>query len=293
MSPNGTTSLGRLHAFDLPAPSITPPRTALPVLLSIPHAGRDYPNWLLAAAWGGRASLEVLEDPLVDRLAWRAMAGGFATVIAHCPRAAIDCNRAEDELDPSVIEGLKPAEMGPRSRAGLGLVPARTSSHGQLWRRRIGPDELERRLQQVHRPYHDALERMLGEIAAGQQGAVLLDLHSMPPRPAAQPQHDIVIGDRNGTSAAPWVSALAASIARERGFSVVLNDPFAGGHIAARHGTPAAGIHALQIEVARTSYCQRDCRTPGPGFERVACLFEALASGLGEALGGAAAIAAE
>ena len=89
------------------------------------------------------------------------------------------------------------------------------------------------------------------------------------------------------------VAAAVAQCPMDAGDIVVLNDPFAGGHIAARHGTPAAGIHALQIEVARTSYCQRDCRTPGPGFERVACLFEALASGLGEALGGAAAIAAE
>jgi N-formylglutamate amidohydrolase len=37
------------------------------VLLSVPHSGRDYPRWLLANAAGGRAALESLEDPLVDR----------------------------------------------------------------------------------------------------------------------------------------------------------------------------------------------------------------------------------
>ena len=113
----------------------------------------------------------------------------------------------------------------------------------------------------------------------------------MPPRPPGAAQ--IVLGDRHGTSAAPWLTAMAARIVRERGFGVACNDPFAGGHIVERHGRPATGIHAIQVEVDRSLYCQRDSRTPGPGFERVAVLFEALAVGLGEALADQAAIAAE
>jgi N-formylglutamate amidohydrolase len=42
----------------------------------------------------GRDSLRPLEDPLVDRLVWRAQALGLACVVAEAPRAAIDCNRA-------------------------------------------------------------------------------------------------------------------------------------------------------------------------------------------------------
>ncbi len=41
-------------------------------------------------------SLEMLEDPLVDRLVWRAIAAGVGAVIQHVPRAVIDCNRDED-----------------------------------------------------------------------------------------------------------------------------------------------------------------------------------------------------
>jgi N-formylglutamate amidohydrolase len=66
------------------------------VVLSVPHAGRDYPDWLLQLARNGRASLAALEDPLVDRLAWRAIGKGAGAVMAQAPRAAVDCNRAED-----------------------------------------------------------------------------------------------------------------------------------------------------------------------------------------------------
>jgi len=48
-----------------------------------------------------------------------------------------------------------------------------------------------------------------------------------------------------------------------------------------RHGRPEDGVHALQVEVDRAAYCQRDSRAPGAGFDRVALLFEALASELG------------
>jgi N-formylglutamate amidohydrolase len=48
-----------------------------------------------------------------------------------------------------------------------------------------------------------------------------------------------------------------------------------------RHGRPQRRIHALQIEIDRSTYCQRDLRTPGAGFDRVAMLFETLASELG------------
>ena len=51
-----------------PSPIIHPSRGSLPVLLSVPHSGRDYDPAVLDNAAQGRRSLETLEDPLVDRL---------------------------------------------------------------------------------------------------------------------------------------------------------------------------------------------------------------------------------
>ena len=85
----------------LPAPIVHPPRGDIPVLLSVPHSGRDYPDWLVELSAKGAASLSALEDPLVDRLVWRALGRGAGAVIARAPRAAVDCNRADAEKPES------------------------------------------------------------------------------------------------------------------------------------------------------------------------------------------------
>lgn len=264
-----------------PPPTLIPPRGSLPVLLSVPHSGRGYDPATLANAAQGLRALETLEDPLVDRLAWRAISAGFGAVIQPVPRAVIDCNRDEAEVDPAAIMNISPAPVGPRARYGLGLVPSRTYRHGALWRCPIDRAELTRRVEQVHRPYHDALSGRLAELAAAYGEALLLDCHSMPRR---SKQAEIVIGDRHGTSAASWISAEAARVARLQGFNVALNEPYAGGAIVGRHGRPADGVHALQLEIDRGTYLRDDGRSAGVGFDRVALLIEALATQLGQKL---------
>ena len=275
----------------LPAPIVHPSRSDLPVLLSVPHAGRDYPQWLLDMAAKGKASLTSLEDPLVDRLVWRALRHGIGAIIATAPRAAVDCNRAEHEVDPAVVEGSSGRPLTARARGGLGIVPGRTQQHGYLWRRSIRPDQLEQRLDSAHRPYHRAVEEDFRRIQERFGCALLLDCHSMPPPAVGVPS--IVFGDCHGRSAASWIGAEARAIAVRRGFTAGSNEPFAGGHIVERHGAPARNIHALQIEIDRSCYLDLTLSQPGPGFDRLASLLEALALELGSALDGRLATAAE
>jgi N-formylglutamate amidohydrolase len=269
-----------MHLY--PAPIVHPARCALPVLLSVPHSGRDYDEAVLANAAQGRRGLETLEDPLVDRLAWRAISTGIGAVIQLVPRAIIDCNRDEEEVDPAAISGISPAPVGPRARYGLGLIPSRTHRHGRLWRRLIDGAELTRRIEQVHRPYHRALADGLDSHVALQGEALLIDCHSMPSRPRGQP--DVVIGDRHGTSCAGWMADEAARLARQAGFRVVLNDPYAGGAIVARHGRPHLGLHAIQLEIGRETYLAPDGRTASQGFDRVASLIEMLSTCIGQSI---------
>ena len=252
------------------------------MVLSVPHSGRDYPDWLVDMSSSGRDSLVALDDPLVDRLVWRAMQRGVGAVIAQAPRAAIDCNRSADEIDPSVIDGAGRGRATARARGGLGIVPARTQQHGYLWRRAIGRSQLGERLEQAHRPYHQALQDQLGLLVDRFGCALLLDCHSMPAPPQGVPP--VVFGDCHGQAADPWLSLRAVGIAAAHGFEASLNDPFAGGYVTERHGDPSNRVHALQIEIDRRCYLDAGFQSAGAGFDKVAALFDALAKELGEEL---------
>ena len=275
--------MGRILTVSrLAPPLIHEPRGGLPVLLSIPHSGRDYPDWLIAMSAGGRDVLASLEDPVVDRLAWRAIGQGIGAVIARAPRAAVDCNRAENEIDPAVVRNAPLAPLSARARGGLGVVPARTLRHGYLWRRPIDLAELDDRLDAAHRPFHQAIERAVAGLLHRYGEIVVIDCHSMPPPQAGIPP--IVIGDRRGRSADGWVGRESIRIAEACGFAARLNHPFSGGHVVERHGIPARGVHAIQVEIDRSFYLDSALAGPGSGFDRTARLLERLAVGLGEAL---------
>jgi len=277
---------------------IGPDRPESPIVISVPHAGRAYTPALLAAARLHRSLLESLEDRLVDRLVWRAVEQGATAFIALAPRAEIDLNRDESEIDPALIAPTPPFSATPsaRARAGLGLIPSRVNGSGAIWRQRIPAAELERRLAEIHRPYHAALATALAAARARFGTSLLLDCHSMPPRrePGGEAGPQIVFGDRHGTACAPAFMEEALVVARLQGWRARANAPYAGGHIVARHGRPARHIHALQVELCRSAYLDMALDRPGRGFAAAAELIAAIAAALeARLLGPDCAIAAE
>ena len=275
---------------------IGPERPASPVVLSVPHAGRAYSSALLRSARVPLNVLEALEDRLVDRLVWRAVAGGATAIVASVPRAEIDLNRDEREIDPAMVAPPPPSGSilaSVRLKGGLGLVPARIAGAGSLWRGRMSRDELRRRVETVHRPYHAAVAEALAKARRQFGAAVLLDCHSMPPRvpPAGA---GLVLGDRYGTTISPELMGAAMAAARALGFVVGCNDPYAGGHIIERHGRPGDRVHALQLEIDRADYLDAALRAPGAGFDAAARLIAAVSEALAAAAtGDALPIAAE
>ncbi len=246
-----------------------------PVVLSVPHAGRDYPLALRAALRLPAPALVVLEDRYVDCVA-EAARGDRTMLVQRAPRAWIDLNRSEGERDPKVDEGARPqAQPAPSAklRSGLGLVPRRAGAAGDLWRRRFTEAEVVARIEQAHRPYHAALGAALAAARARFGVAVLLDLHSMPPIGA---HAQLVIGDRFGRSAASRFVARLDAAAAARGVPTALNTPYAGGHILERHAAPDAGIHAIQLEIDRALYLDHRLDHPGPGMARTIALLRHL-----------------
>lgn len=266
-----------------PAFTTTSARPRLPVLLSVPHAGRRYLPALLAASRLPVSALSVLEDPLVDRLIQRGIDKGAAAIVAHAPRAEIDLNRSVDDLDPAMVATARgvqtAATLSRRASAGLGLIPSRIAVHGAIWRRPLPQAEVERRIAEVHAPYHAAIDAILRRIRDRFGVAVLLDCHSMPPRDGSP----IVLGNCHGVSCGSALMVCVQAVCAKAGLPATRNDPYAGGEIVARHGRPEAGIHALQIEIDRRRYLAADLRAPGPGFARVAELMGAIVAAIGEA----------
>ncbi|GAA0669608.1 N-formylglutamate amidohydrolase [Sphingomonas insulae] len=270
-----------------------------PVIVSVPHAGRDYPLVLRAALRLPEASLIVLEDRYVDLVAQEARTVE-TMLIQRRARAWIDLNRSEAERDPKVDEGARPQAQPAQSaklRSGLGLVPRRAGAAGDLWRRRFSAAEVAARITQDHRPYHTALAELLEAARARFGIAVLIDLHSMPP---VGSHAQVVIGDRFGQAAASRFVARLEAEAMTMGVRSALNTPYAGGHILERHAAPQRNVHAIQIEIDRALYLDHALDRPGPGMARtVAMVRRMLAAVEDEALGGrgtgsgALAIAAE
>lgn len=280
-----------------PFTRIGPDLPASPVVLSVPHAGRNYSPSLLRASRLPRETLETLEDRLVDRLIWRALARGATAIIANSPRAEIDLNRDEREIDPTTVVPPPPSRsvvQSARMKGGLGLIPSRIAGSGSIWLHRTGQDEVRRRIEEIHRPYHQALADALQRARAAFGVAILLDCHSMPPRNMAAGDPGLVFGDRHGTTIAPQLADAAIVAAREAGFSTGRNNPYAGGHITTLHGRPDQSVHALQLEIDRSLYLDDRLREPGPGFDRVAQLLALVVSALADrAAGNPNAVAAE
>ena len=284
----GGTIPGAAHqpAFTL----VGGPLAALPVLISVPHAGRAYPRYLLDRMRHPELAATRLEDRHADLLGEGvAAATGAMLLVAHAPRAMIDLNRAADDVDWEMFGKPVPAGGGGqaanrRARSGLGLIPRRLSGLGELWKRRHEEVDLVQRIEGVHKPYHPCIADSLERLRQRWGAALLLDLHSMPSLPPTGGMRgaELVLGDRFGAACHGGISARAFSHFAGAGRLAAHNRPYAGGYVLERHAQPARGIHALQLEVDRACYLDSQLDAPGPGLAGMIALLADLVRALGE-----------
>ncbi|GGC17420.1 N-formylglutamate amidohydrolase [Novosphingobium marinum] len=268
------------HAFVLSGPEPSP----IPVVLAVPHAGRAYPQDLIARMRHPDTSGVRLEDRLVDKVAELvAHETGAMLLVAEAPRAMIDLNRAPDDIDWDMLGRKTPSDEpcytpSRRARSGLGLVPRRLPGLGEIWKRRLSEDELRARISGVHETYHQCLSDVLHRLRARWGAALLVDVHSMPPLAlhGSSAACEFVLGDRFGASCAGSLVANAFGYLGERGRLAAHNRPYAGGYVLERHASPADGIHAMQLEIDRASYLDETLVGPGPGLPGLARLVSGL-----------------
>lgn len=167
-------------------------------------------------------------------------------VEANFHRYVIDANR-----DPSG-QSLYPGQ------ATTGLVPDTDFDGLPIREAPITAPAQTRRLSDYHSAYHLALKGQLQRIRAEHGHAILYDCHSIRsriPRLFDGTLPDLNIGTFDGASCDPSLTRGIANICEStRGFSSVHNGRFKGGWTTRHYGQPEQGIHAIQMEIAQSTY---------------------------------------
>jgi len=278
----------RRDELDPPFDILEPATSAGPVLFNSPHSGSVYPRAFLAVSRLEIATLRRSEDSFVDELMAGVVRQGYPLMHAHFPRCFVDVNREPYELDPRMFEGRLPSFANTRSMrvaGGLGTVARVVGDAQEIYDRRIPVDDALQRIESLYKPYHRTLRRLFSRVHRDFGAAVLLDCHSMPSSAGQRdnrPRPEFVLGDRYGTSCVPVVAEVVESTLRGLGYTVNRNKPYAGGFITEHYGNPAAGLHALQLEINRALYMDERRYERSSNFARLAADLETLACRLGE-----------
>jgi len=256
------------------------------VVFASPHSGRVYPQDFLDAAVLDRHEIRSSEDAFVDRLFATAPNHGAPLLTAGAPRAFVDLNRAAEELDPALIEGVRRVAHNPRIASGLGVIPRVVANGRAIYRGKLTQQEAQKRLLGYWRPYHAALEGLLDQSHRLFGEAILIDCHSMPHEaldnvgPAGAPRPDVVLGDRFGAAASARVIEAVEAAFAGAGFRVARNMPFAGAYITQAYGRPSRRQHAVQVEIDRGLYMNEKTIEPLPCFEEVRRALEGAIAGI-------------
>jgi len=250
-----------------------PRRRDTAVVFASPHSGRAYPDGFVAQSPLELRLLRSSEDAFVDLLYGSAPDAGAPLLAARAPRAWVDLNRAPDELDPALIEGVARGSLNPRVASGLGVIPRVVAGGKVIHPGRITRDEAESRLSLGWHPYHLALQDLLRQSRLAHGAALLIDCHSMPHEAIAthstpdRKTPDVVLGDRHGAACAPEVMAGVEAAFRRAGFVVARNTPFAGAYVTQAYGRPLMDQHVVQVEIDRRLYMNESLVQPSQDFE--------------------------
>lgn len=273
-------------AFEVLAPA----ENTLPFVFNSPHSGRVYPRAFVEQARLDFASLRRSEDSFVDELFANVVNAGAPLMRALFPRSFVDLNREPYELDPRMFEGRLPPFANTRSArvsGGLGTIARVVGDAQEIYPRRLSVDEGLSRIETYYKPYHRTLRRLIDKVQVRFGAAVLVDCHSMPSNSIrdAGARADMVIGDRFGTSCDPAVTATLEGGLAARGYVVTRNKPYAGGYITEHYGSPARGLHAVQIEINRGLYMDEPLYAPNAGFLRLKADLDAVMAEMFAAVG--------
>jgi N-formylglutamate deformylase len=224
-------------------------RGTAPLVISMPHVGTLIPP-TLQSRYTPRA-LEVEDtDWFLDRLYAFAQGLGASLLVPKLSRYVVDLNRPSDN---------QPMYAG---RNNTELCPTRHFTGDAIYREGAAPDEaaIRARVATYWQPYHDALAAENARLVAAHGHAVLFDAHSIKSElpwlfEGRLPQMNL--GTAEGTSCARALRSAVVDVFKTQSeYTHVLDGRFKGGHITRHYGSPASGVHTVQLEMTWNAYME-------------------------------------
>ncbi|MEM7301429.1 MAG: N-formylglutamate deformylase [Pseudomonadota bacterium] len=219
-----------------------------PIVLGLPHTGLDVPAEI-------DENLNELGRSLVDtdwhiHTLYEGLVPDVTTVRTRIHRYVIDVNR-----DPSGVS-LYPGQNTTT------LVPLIDFDGNDIWNVRPTEEDIEARKQAFHTIYHTALWAELERVKEKHGFAILYDCHSIRSRipflfEGTLPGFNI--GTNNGATCSPLVEKAVLDICEKAdSYTTVLNGRFKGGWTTRHYGQPDENIHAIQMELAQSTYLETE-----------------------------------
>ena len=215
-----------------------------PIVLGLPHTGTYVPPDV-ARRLNDNGRLLTDTDWHIDRL-YDRLIPDLTTVRATFHRYVIDANR--DPGGASLYPGQNTT----------GLVPLTDFDGAPIWAQPPTQAEMLRRRADFHAPYHAAMQSQLDRVRRLHGVVVLYDCHSIRSRipflfDGRLP--DFNIGTNLGASCAAALEKITEATCRAvPGYHSVANGRFKGGWTTRHYGKPDKGQHAIQMELAQSSY---------------------------------------
>jgi len=224
----------------------------LPLLISVPHDGRELPEDMQARMTDMGLSIPDT-DWHVAKLYEFAVDMGANILVANYSRYVVDLNRSADDA------ALYPGQVA------TGLCPLQTFAGDSIYLSGgIDDSEKAHRIETYWHPYHTQLSNTLAALRAKHGFALLWDAHSIPsvvPRLFDGELPELNLGSNSGESCKQSVEEAVAVVASTSSHSTAINGRFKGGYITRHYGDPENGIHALQLEIAQRAYMDEQTAT--------------------------------
>ncbi len=217
-----------------------------PIILAQPHGGTHVPDSIRDQLNDtGKALADT--DWHINRL-YDGLLNDVTVVQSHVHRYVIDANR--DPEDVSLYPGQNTTS----------LCPLTDFDGNPIYKtgREPSEDEIKQRCNTYHRPYHNALADQIERLKQIHGSVILYDCHSIRstiPFLFDGTLPDFNIGTFNGHSCNPEIEAIVKSICSQvSDYTYVVNGRFKGGWTTRHYGQPDQNIHAIQMELAQSTY---------------------------------------